>query len=373
MQDQNTKRPQKVLLVITKSNWGGAQKYVYDIATELTKRGFTAVVAAGGNGELIGRLERANIHTVSIPDAVRDISVFKDIRSFFWLLHFIRKEKPDVLHLNSSKIGGLGAVAGRLLGVRHIIFTGHGWTFNEDRPWIQKKIIHILHLVTVALSHTTICVSKTTKQQLRAPSFLEKKCVVVHNGISPITFKPVNAFYEDFQIKRKERTAIVSIGELHPSKGFDLALSHLQHLQDLSWEWFILGEGHARASLEALIAKHDLSSRVHLVGHVHDAASYLESFDLFFLPSRTEALAYVAIEALQTDLPIIASNVGGIPEVLGKDPGTNLVDIRHETTENTLRESLSSYPQKITTGREELRQEFSIEHMVNKTIEVYKK
>lgn len=364
-------RTQKVLFVITKSNWGGAQKYVYDLATELQARGYDVTVAAGGEGEMIHRLREHNVRVVSIPGAVRDVSLFKDIKLFFWLVSFFRKERPDVVHLNSSKIGGLGAVTARIARVPHIIFTGHGWAFNEDRPWIQQKIIHVIHFVTIALCHTTICVSEKTKLQLQAPTFLAKKCIVVHNGIRNILFKPATAFYEDYRTMRRERIALVSIGELHPSKGFDLALTYLAHLTDISWEWFILGEGHYRQQIESLIKKHDLSSRVHLIGHTKDAAQYLESFDLFFLPSRTEALAYVAIEALQTDLPIIASDVGGIPEVLGNDPGSTLIDIRNEKTITVLREKLLTHPSKITSGRDELRKEFSLERMVEKTIRVY--
>lgn len=368
-----TTRPQKVLLVITKSNWGGAQKYVYDLATSLNDRNFDVLVAAGGSGEMISRLKEKSVRVANISSAVRDVSIFKDIALFFWLINFFRKERPDVVHLNSSKIGGLGAVAGRLAGVRTIIFTGHGWAFNEDRPWIQKKIIHLLHFITIALCHTTICVSETTKRQLNAPGFLARKCVVVHNGISPITFKPRTSFYEETRSMRHEKTALVSIGELHPSKGFDLALAYLAEIKDLSWEWFILGEGHYRRQIESLINKHGLYSRVHLMGHTKDAALYLKSFDLFFLPSRTEALAYVAVEALQSDLPIIASDVGGIPEVLGRDPGTTLVDIRNEKTIEILREKLLTYPAKITYGRDELRMDFSLEKMVSRTIEVYQK
>lgn len=367
-----TKTPQKVLLVITKSNWGGAQKYVYDLATKLKDRGIDVTVAAGGDGEMVHRLKEKAVRVVSIPDAGRDISVFKDTKLFFWLVNFIRKEKPDVVHLNSSKIGGLGAVAGRLAGVSTVVFTGHGWAFNEDRPWVQKKIIHFLHFMTIALCHKTICVSEKTKRQLNAPPFLDKKCFVVHNGIAPIAFKAPTSFYEEKHCMRREKVTLVSIGELHPSKGFDVALSYLKDLQDLSWEWFILGEGHARAELEGLIKKYNLSSRVHLMGHIRDASRYLSAFDIFFLPSRTEALAYVALEALQTNLPIIASDVGGIPEVLSTDPGTRLIDIHNENTRELLRALFTSPVKKIEdSARENLRKEFSLENMMSKTIRVY--
>lgn len=372
MNKEITTRPQKVLLVITKSNWGGAQKYVYDIATSLHKQYFDVAVAVGGNGELAARLKESGVRVIELRKLKNNMNPFTSFLSFLELLTLYRKERPHVVHLNSSKVGLFGAIAARIALVPTIVFTAHGWTFNEERAVWQKIMLRTLAYITVLCSNRTICVSKKTLTALHAPAFLKKKCIIVHNGIAPISFKSPTAFYEEKHCMRREKTTLVSVGELHPSKGFDLALSYLKDAQDLSWEWFILGEGHARAALEALIKKYDLSSRVHLMGHTRNAAQYLNSFDLFFLPSRTEALAYVALEALQSDLPIIASDVGGIPEVLARDPGAILVNIKKEDTLLTLRKILSSYPQKVTSGRETLREEFSLARMIEKTVEVYR-
>ena len=367
-----TKTPQKVLLVITKSNWGGAQKYVHDIATSLQKQHISVAVALGGNGELAIKLRDNGVRVIELRKLKNNMNPFTSLLSFFELIALYRKERPTVVHLNSSKVGLFGGAAARMTRVPTIVFTAHGWTFNEERAAWQKALLRTLAYITVVFSHTTICVSKKTLADLRAPLFILKKCVVIHNGIAPIAFKPSTSFYEEKHCMRREKVTLISIGELHPSKGFDVALSYLKDLQDLSWEWFILGEGHARATLEGLIKKYNLSSRVHLMGHTRDASRYLSAFDVFFLPSRTEALAYVALEALQTNLPIIASNVGGIPEVLATDPGTKLVDIHNGNTRELLRALFTSPMKKIEDPtRENLRKQFSLEQMIKKTVEVY--
>jgi glycosyltransferase involved in cell wall biosynthesis len=373
MHKELTIRPQKVLLVITKSNWGGAQKYVYDIATELSERGHPVMVACGGKGELVERLRTAGVPVHELHKLKNNMNPFSSLSAFFELVRLFRETRPDVVHLNSSKVGFFGTLAGRVAHVPRIVFTAHGWPFSEERPLWQKVFLKSLMQVTVMLSHKMICVSHTTLARLSAPQWLEKKCVVVHNGIAPIAFKSPTSFYEDMHMMRRERIAMVSIGELHPSKGFDIALGYLRSMQDLSWEWFILGEGGEKSRLTAMIKDHNLSSRVHLMGHIKDAATYLESFDLFFLPSRTEALAYVAIEALQSDLPIIASDVGGIPEVLGRDSGTTLITVRDPKTKETLRAQLSLTHKKVSdSARENLRNEFSLSNMIDKTIAVYR-
>ena len=109
---------QKILYLITKSNWGGAQRYVYDLATNLPKEKFDISVVAGGSGPLIQKLNEAKIRTIVFAQLSRDIRTFDDIKTFFMLISLFRKERPDIIHLNSSKIGGLGSVAGRISGDR---------------------------------------------------------------------------------------------------------------------------------------------------------------------------------------------------------------------------------------------------------------
>jgi len=130
---ENIKERRKILFVITKSNWGGAQRYVFDLATNLPKDKFEVVVAFGGTGEpgaqtgmLHKKLEGAGVRTITLTYFTRNIFLLFDIRAFFELISLLRKERPDILHLNSSKAGGFGSVAGRVTLIPNIIFTSHG-------------------------------------------------------------------------------------------------------------------------------------------------------------------------------------------------------------------------------------------------------
>lgn len=101
----------KVFICITKSNWGGAQKYVFDIATSINRELFDISVLLGGNGELKKRLEEKNIKIIELENSQRDIKTKKDFGLFFELYKIFKKEKPDIIHLNSSKMGFIGALA----------------------------------------------------------------------------------------------------------------------------------------------------------------------------------------------------------------------------------------------------------------------
>ena len=143
----------KIMYIITKSNWGGAQRHVFDLSTSMKANGHEVWVALGGDGILKKKLEEAGIYTFSIANMNRDINLGKDAGSFKEIYNVIKNKRPDVIHLHSPKAAGLGALAGRLLGTKKIITTVHGWTFNEPRPAIEKLAIYFFSWLTMLLNH----------------------------------------------------------------------------------------------------------------------------------------------------------------------------------------------------------------------------
>lgn len=323
-------KPKKVLFLITKSNWGGAQRYVFDIATNLDPSHWEPVVALGGDGPLKAKLELAGIRVLSIPGLTRDISLKKELLASWRIAQLIRKEDPDVLHVNSSKAGAIGAGLGRVLAVPRVVFTAHAWAFNEDRSHTSKKIIAVIHWLTVLFSHHTITASTALKKELRGP-WVQHKMTTIHHGLAPTTLVPRT----DARAHLAKVTAglsaasediwCMSIGELHPVKQHSVAITAIaQLIPDFpTLRYLIVGDGELRTALTQRIADAGVQEHVFLCGHVDEAAHYLAAADVFVFPSRSEALGYVALEAAQAGVPTVASNVGGIPEVVqGGTTGT---------------------------------------------------
>ena len=149
--DSHSRR--RVLFIITKSNWGGAQRYVYDLATALPKHEFEVQVAFGQPGRLADALARAGIETYSIAALQRDVSLVADFRSFLELWRLLRTMRPDIVHLNSSKAAGLGALAARITRVPRVVFTVHGWPFAERRNLVWRMFAFLASWKTAILSH----------------------------------------------------------------------------------------------------------------------------------------------------------------------------------------------------------------------------
>lgn len=316
-----TERRTKILFVVTKSNFGGAQRYVFDLATNLDRTKYQVAVACGpdatgATGRLSYLLNYKEIPTIEVPALTRDINIVDDVRAFFALSGLLLEEQPDIVHLNSSKAAGLGALAARIAGIKHIVFTIHGLPENEDRSWIAQRVIAGATWLTALLSHSVITISEEAFESVRKRPLLFRKTVLIHNGIDAIDFlSPSDARRELRAVDPSipDGFLVGSIGELHHNKGFDRAL---EALAKSDTHFVVIGDGEEKASLAAQAKKLNMSDRVHFLGFIPDAAKYLRAFDVFLLTSRKEGLPYVLLEAGLAEVPIVASDIPGVRDIV---------------------------------------------------------
>lgn len=314
----------KILYVITKSNWGGAQRYVYDLATSLPSDRYDVSVACGGDGPLTEKLRAHNMPIFSVKSFQRDISFTKELLSFFELLEIYRTYKPDVVHLNSSKAGGLGALAARILRVPHIIFTAHGWPFWESRGAVQKILIAFLSWLTVLLTHITICISDYDAAVGKRMLFGKRKIRMIRNGIAPYPLLSRDdarkKLFDTATIAAHEHDVwVLTNAELTKNKnitaGIDAVALHNSRTKQKIF-YTIMGDGELRRDIKEYIVRTQASSYVSMLGFVPDGRIYYKGFDIFLLPSLKEGVPYVLLEAGIAEVPCVATQTGGIPEVL---------------------------------------------------------
>lgn len=321
----------KILYLITKSNWGGAQRYVYDLAAAFSAKGNTILVGTGGNGPLISKLQDKKIKVRTISALKRDVGIVSELQSFREIYLLIKESKPEVLHLNSSKASGIGVICGRILGVKNIVVTLHGAPFREDRPWITRRLIYFFTWLTCLFAHSIITVSKQDEHDIGAMRFLKKKVKTIYLGL----------VYGDLPQRTTPKTRmrhIVTVAELHRNKGLVYAFSAIEnlHKEGLDIKYSIFGEGEDRKKLEEFITTKKLENVIFLNGHVTGISESLQNFDIFLLPSVKEGLPYVLLEAGKAMLPVITTTTGGIPEIVRHEETGLLVapkDTEHLTEE----------------------------------------
>ena len=387
----------KICFAITKGNWGGAQKYVYQLAVSLPKEECDVLVILGKGNILKQKLEEKGVKTYELTDLKRDISFVREYKSFLAILKIIKAEKPDVLHLNSPKAAGLGSVAGRLTGVSKIIQTVHGWTFNEGRGFLSNSLIYFFSWLTVMLCHRTIAIaSQEQNQALEMPFVNREKIVLIRNGVEKIDFKekltaqkellsqvrPIlpmsdigRTWTSDVQVQDEEGISWVGIiAELHKNKGLEYAIEAVSKLAT-PFIFFIIGEGEERKNLEKLIETYNLQDKVFLVGFIENASSYLKAFDIFLCTSIKEGLPYTLLEAGYTGLPCVSTNVGGVPDIVKNGVSGILVTKARPGEIARALEYLISNPDKAKLFGENLKAKvekaFSLDQMLEKTMHLY--
>lgn len=317
-------RPLKILYLITKSNFGGAQKYVFELAKEAKERGHEVSVAVGGTGEagaapglLVQKLTDQNITVHPIRHFMRDVSWWHDMAAGFEILQLLRSQRPDVLHISSSKAGAIGTLAGRIIRVPKIIYTIHGFADDESwRPRWQQLLIRLITLFTISLSHFSITISSEAERKATSLPRVGHKIVCIKNGVSMINFLDRTTARNILVPHLPADTFLIGgIGELHPNKNWGVLIHALESLPK-SIHLLIIGTGQEKEQLTRLATQLGVLERVHLVGYQTDAARFLSAFDVFTLSSVKEGLPYVILEAGLAKLPVIASDLPGTRDII---------------------------------------------------------
>lgn len=330
-----TSTRRKILYVITKGNWGGAQRYVYDLATRLPRGTFDAAVACGSEGVLTEKLHRAGIRSVVIPSLQRDAAVLKEISALRELIRLFAKEKPDIIHLNSSKVAALGSLASFFVSVSsfllhilnakryalnapQVVFTVHGWAFNEPRSIAARIAIWLVSALTAFLATDVIVLSHSDSAQAAHMPFVRRKTRLIQNGIARAKMLTREEARGQLAENRRETLPnlwIGAIAELHRNKGIEYLVRAFAELKSPT-TLCIIGDGEERARLEALTEKLRIANRVFFAGFKKDAAQYLKAFDIFVLPSLKEGLPYALMEAGTAEIPAVATKLRGIQEII---------------------------------------------------------
>ena len=328
----------KILYLLTKSNYGGAQKYTFELASYAHDLNHSVVVAAGGTGEkdsnpglLAEKLTNEHIRFVYIRNFMRDVSLWSDVKAFFEIAARIRSEKPDVIHLSSSKAASLGALAGKLLRIKKIIYTVHGLPHAESwRPAWQRHLIRLMTRATIKLSDVIITINsedtKVAKSMTKHPGKINK----IPNGIDTFKTLPKHDALTLIGLDLPENALVIGgIGELHPNKNWSTLLHVLTTLPERT-HIVIIGTGENEGVLKNTISQLGLSHRVHLTGYQKNAHKLLSIFDIFVLPSKKEGLPYVLLEAGIAGIAVVSADLPGTRDII--DTGTSGLLVKPDKT-----------------------------------------
>jgi len=307
----------KILLVVTLAEVGGAQSYVRELVPGLTGD-LDVTVAAYGPGPLGDAVRASGARFVPLRHVRRPLSPVRDVLGLFELWRLCHALAPDIVHANSSKAGILARLAAVAARVPVRVFTAHGWAFKAA-PGRAARLYLAADRLVRPLTSAVVCVSEAE----RAAGIAARTCdaartVVIHNG--------VDAGRAPQHVERDDGVMrIVSVGRLAAPKDFLTLIRATARLDPARVRVTVLGDGPDRPQLEAEIARLGLAGVVELAGEVDDVPQRLAGADVFVLSSRSEGLPVSVLEAMAAGLPVVATDVGGLRELVEDGAGGLLV------------------------------------------------
>lgn len=342
----------RVLQVITLCELGGAQTVVANIANNICGNHDVIVASGEGDGKMWDMLD-PKVQRVHCKHLKRDISFFNDLRAWNELRKLYKKYKPDVIHLHSSKAGFLGRLA---FPTKKIVYTVHGF----DTIRLANRRFLSLEKMMQKRCHSIVAVSEYDKRNLNAEK-IGHNVTTVYNGTS----LPVVSNEISFGIPSRYKKIVLCIARVSYPKNSSLFIEVAKLLPQYAFVWI--------GNKEPVS---DTPENVFFLGNIHNAAMYCSLADVFMLPSEYEGLPIVIIEAMSYGKPVVASNVGGISELVHNgDNGYALENNAGLFAEkiNHILEDSQVYDKMSQSSTELYNKYFTVDKMVGGYKEIYNK
>ncbi|OGH65933.1 MAG: hypothetical protein A3J66_01805 [Candidatus Magasanikbacteria bacterium RIFCSPHIGHO2_02_FULL_47_14] len=319
----------KILLVITKADIGGAQVSTMSLARELVNKGWSVCVGYGQDGSFLEeKMAVSHIDHYRFRSLRRGVNIIKSLSFIREIRQFVKKDQPDIVHFNSSNalVGAVGVHLART--DTKVVFTHRGLSLLDptahEQVWKRRVYIFLFRFLTKFVDQQ-IFVSEANKHEAEKMG-LAQRSRVIYNGLNPedTHFLP-NKKAREFFLSRtghapgSQTTLLGSVGRLAYQKNFEFVIPHIAALtQDIpDILYFVIGDGPDKKKLQTLIKKYRAEKHIFLLGAVADAHRFLRGLDIVLLPSRYEGMSITLLESLFAGIPAIASDVGGNKEVLG--------------------------------------------------------
>lgn len=344
----------KILQVITQSELGGAQTVVAQLANSLSKEHEVILAAGQGDGKMWAMVNEQVIKE-DCPHLQRSISLKNDVLAAIELRRLYKKYKPDIIHLHSSKAGTLGRI---VFPTKKTVYTVHGFdsirlAFRKFLP-IERYLQHFCKAI--------IGVSKYDEKNLIAES-IRNNVSTIYNGISV----PDCSKMSDIDVFNQDKKIILTIARVAPPKRTDLFVDVARLLPEYNFVWI----GNQREVTEF----GELPSNCHFLGNIPNAGAFCSKADLLMLPSNYEGLPMVILEAMSFGKPVVASNVGGVSEIVRNDVNGYALENNPQLFAEKIKHILENeglYSKLSQNSLNIFQSELTVEKMVQGYLKIYK-
>lgn len=347
----------KIVHIIPTLSFGGAERFVIDLVNNSDESKFEHTIIIFKQRDGLADQLKADCRIILVPKKGKlSFSLFRELKKE------LKKQKPDIVHTNLFGANFWGRVVAHSLGIP-VVTTEHGVNLNE--PWFKNVLLRFLK----NYSSVYISPSQATAGYMRRVYKITKDIKIINHGIGVDKFSIVSKLNKTVKYK------ILILGRLDLTKGQDIALKALSELKNYNWQLEIVGEGEDKNKIEKLIIDLNLQDRVNILPPTKDVVGVLQRNQIVLVPSRLEAFGLTAVEAMSAGRIVIASNAGGLAEVV-KDGKTGFVAKAGDVNDfaKKIKFVFENFDKSIAIANNAQRlavKEFSIKNMVEKYENIY--
>ncbi len=324
------REPVRVVRVIARLNMGGPALHVAYLANGLQQRGYETTLVAGsltrGEESMSFVADQLGVPVVTIAQLHREISPIKDALAVFRLARLLRTIRPHILHTHTAKAGAIGRVAALLAGTARppiVVHTFHGHVLRGYFGPLRAGLFRLLERWLAGVSTALVAVSPEVRDELvRLGVAPGEKFTVIRLGIELESRVSANGS-QRAETRRvmgiaPDRFTVGWIGRMTAVKRTDDVLLALQRLRERGVDALLcmVGDGPDRDHVERRAKELGVVRHCLFLGYQEEVAQFYAAFDAVILPSSNEGTPVSAIEALAAGRPVVATRVGGVPDVI---------------------------------------------------------
>lgn len=322
----------KTILYIAQPTHGGAIEYLYMFLKNIDKTKYNNILVL--SEDYIGGTKRFEdlVESIYFLPMSREIKIGNVLKSVSKLKRILKKEKPSIIYMHSSMAGAVGRIANLFNFKVKLLYNAHGWYFNAKISKKKKKFYALIERILALRTTKIINISKSEYDSaLKYKIAPERKMCVIENGIDFTKFEGCDKYREETRKKYNigdNEIVIGVVGRLSEQKDPMTTIKAFNEVykENKNVRLMYVGSGELEDEVMKYAKENNLQHLVTITGWVDNTERYIPAFDIAILPSKWEGFGLAIIEYMACKKPIVASNVGGIADIIKDNENGFLIE-----------------------------------------------